>query len=196
MQEKAVNKVANTALNKVRPQALQASTFAPDFTLSKANGLWKTLPRNLENQNSFTLSQLMLFRPLVLSFYSPSWNGYGDIHLELLQKAHKRIKNVGGEIFVLTDVLPENLEQLAAQFKLNFNIYYDAENTIAELLGVFSKNYPIWQRVTGISKEVALPSTFIIVANRLIIYSFVDEDFESIISIKELETFIKIYRNK
>ncbi|MDR6562033.1 MULTISPECIES: redoxin domain-containing protein [unclassified Arcicella] len=183
-------------IDKKRPKALQASNFAPNFWLIKEMGRWSNLPKNIENQPNFTLNELMLFRPLVLSFFSPSWNNYGEIHLELLQKAHKRLKNIGAEILVMTDVLPEKLDALANEYKLGFNICHDRNNEIAELLGVYSKDYPIWQRITGISNEVPLPATFIIVPNLLIIYSFVDDDFESIFSIKEMEAFIKLYRNK
>lgn len=184
------------SIESKRPKALQASNLAPNFNLIKANGRWTTLPKNINHQANFTLSELMLFRPLVLSFYSPAWNDYGEIHLELLQKAHKRLKNIGAEILVLTDVFTDDLDTLIDKYKLSFNICHDENNEIAGQLGVFSKDYPIWKRITGFSKEVPLPATFIIVGNLLTIYSFVDEDFESIFSIKEMEAFIKLYRNK
>ncbi|MEA5403845.1 redoxin domain-containing protein [Arcicella sp. DC2W] len=183
-------------IDKNRPRALQASNFVPNFNIIRANGRWANLPKNIDYLPNFTLSELILFRPLVLSFFSPSWNNYAEIHLELLQKAHKRLKNVGAEILLLTDVAPDDLDILVSKYKLTFNICHDQENAIAEELGVFSKDYPIWHRITGISKEVPLPATFIIVGNLLIIYSFVDDDFESIFSIKEMEAFIKLYRNK
>ncbi|MET3125828.1 peroxiredoxin [Arcicella rosea] len=184
------------SIEQNRPKALQASNFVPNFKLIKANGRWTTLPKNIEHLPNFALSELMLFRPLVLSFFSPSWNNYAEIHLELMQKAHKRLKNIGADILVLTDVAPDDLDTLVSKYKLTFNICHDQENAIAEKLGVFSKDYPIWHRITGISNEVPLPATFIIVGNLLIIYSFVDDDFESIFSIKEMEAFIKLYRNK
>ncbi|MFC0181312.1 redoxin domain-containing protein [Pseudarcicella hirudinis] len=135
----------------------------------------------------------MRLRPLVLSFYSPSWSSYGDIHLELLQKAHKRIKDIGAEILILTNVGPENLSRLTQKYKLSINICYDQNNQIARSFGIFSENYPIWKRTTGISEQVPLPATYIIMPNRLIIHDFVDEDFDNFFSIRELEAFIKVY---
>ncbi|RDB07590.1 redoxin domain-containing protein [Runella aurantiaca] len=175
-------------------QPLQNRDTIPVVRINLELGVWQHLPSALQTAGTMYLHQLLEDGPLVISTYSPDWNGYGERHLKLLNSIYPRIRALGGNLLVLTTEYCKNIVYTIQEHDLGFNIVQDYENRISEALGVYSKYEPVWDRIAGISEDVPLAATFVINADRRIVYDYVDRDFEYVVSDKEIEKAVKIAR--
>jgi peroxiredoxin len=177
-----------------RSKALCAGLIAPNFSVPQQNGLWQNLPADLLLHQPISLAYLSQDNPILLSFYSPLWDDYGDIQIVLIQKSYKKLIDLGIDILVVTTVHPDQLPDLARKFKLTLNICFDEGNHIAQQFGVIRDDYPTWQHFSGISGNIPLPASYLILPNGRIIHDFFDENLNTFLSFKEIEAFVNNYR--
>ncbi|AEI51681.1 redoxin domain-containing protein [Runella slithyformis] len=175
---------------KIRP--LKNRDTIPAIRINCELGVWQHLPSGLQAASSMYLHQLVQDGPLVISTYSPDWNEYGERHIQLLNSVYPRIRALGGNLLLLTTEYFKNIVHTIQEYDLEFNILQDYENRISESLGVYSKYEPVWDRIAGISEDVPFAATFVVNADRRIVYDYVDRDFEFIVSDKEIEKAVKI----
>lgn len=175
-------------------QPLKNRDTIPAIRINCELGVWQHLPSGLQAASSIYLHQLVQEGPLVISTYSPDWNEYGERHLQLLNSVYPRIRALGGNLLLLTTEYFKNIVHTIQEYDLEFNILQDYENRISESLGVYSKYEPVWDRIAGISEDVPFAATFVVNADRRIVYDYVDRDFEFIVSDKEIEKAVKIAR--
>ncbi len=175
-------------------QPLKNRDTIPSVRINLELGVWQHLPSGLQTAGTMFLHQLLQDGPLVISTYSPDWNGYAERHLKLLNSIYPRIHAVGGNLLVLTTEYYKNIVHTIQEYDLGFNMVQDYENRISEALGVYSKYEPVWDRIAGISEDVPFPATFVINADRRIVYDYVDRDFEYVVPEKEIEKAVKVAR--
>jgi peroxiredoxin len=173
-------------------QPLKNRDSIPAIRINGELGVWQHLPSGLQAASSMYLHQLAQDGPLVISTYSPDWNEYGERHLQLLSGVYPRIRALGGTLLLLTTEYYKNIVHSIMEHDLEFNVLQDYENRISESLGVYSKYEPVWDRIAGISEDVPFAATFVVNADRRIVYDYVDRDFEFIVSDKEIEKAVKI----
>lgn len=173
-------------------QPLKNRDTIPAIRINGELGVWQHLPFGLQAASSMYLHQLAQDGPLVISTYSPDWNEYGERHLQLLKTVYPRIRALGGTLLLLTTEYYKNIVHTIMEHDLEFNVLHDHENRISESLGVYSKYEPVWDRIAGISEDVPFAATFVVNADRRIVYDYVDRDFEFIVSDKEIEQAVKI----
>lgn len=173
-------------------QPLKNRDTIPPIRINGELGVWQHLPSGLQAASSMYLHQLAQDGPLVISTYSPDWNEYGERHLQLLTGVYPRIRALGGTLLLLTTEYYKNIVHSIMEYDLEFNVLQDYENRISESLGVYSKYEPVWDRIAGISEDVPFAATFVVNADRRIVYDYVDRDFEFIVSDKDIEKAVKI----
>ncbi|MBE7177127.1 MAG: redoxin domain-containing protein [Mucilaginibacter polytrichastri] len=175
--------------NKISTAITQPSTFfgatetrenqqilqpeAPQFTISSNRGIWNGDPRFIKNGSEISSRQLFK-RPLVVAFYSTEWKEYAEDYLQKLLDVQQQIKSLGGHLLVITDASQRELRQLATCTDLQLNLYADPENLIAEQFGVYDAENPVYNRVSGIEKNVPLLAAFVISSLRRILYKHVN----------------------
>ncbi len=175
-------------LEKKALQPLSSGDRAPEFSLLTKAAYLPQLPAG---QADIIISDdLFNGKPLVISFYSPHWADYGHRHIKLLIEAYPKIKALGGELLVLTSEPAHHIRQIVNYYNLPFNIAQDLKNQIAESFQVFSQDAPVWENVSGIDENVALPATYVVTPNQQIIFDFVSTDFSNIVSVREILTAV------
>ena len=166
----------------------------PYFSISKDAGIWQDR-FSKTNKNYITLDEFISEKPLVISFHSSEWGEYGKLHLEVLERSYSKIQGLGGNLLVLSTETPEEIQNLIDKYNFSFSIVNDYENLISSKFGVFSEGNPLWQRVSGIEKDVPSPSTFVLSQNQTIAYDFINETFDSIFSVRDVLTAVYTIKN-
>lgn len=160
-------------------EELSAGDLAPLFYLRSEDGVQVTSVSGYSVANdSRSLIDLLSYKPLVLSFYCPCWGSYAPKHLAVLQELAPQIEAFGGQLLVLTNESPKQIERISKKLELDFTIIHDKDFNVARSYGVYSETSPIWDRIAGISEEVFTPALFVIGHDRKIAYTFVDENFD------------------
>lgn len=163
---------------------LRAGSFTPDFTLQKEHGKWQRFFNGREVRNTFFLREI-LSKPLVISFYSKEWKGYGLELLKDLDALQKDITAAGGNLLVISSE-KESTEKLAWDNNLSLNFYFDGKHAIAEKFRIYSETDPIWNRFSGIDDNVPLLATYVISPTGQITYDHIEEDFTEPIATKDI----------
>ncbi|MDJ1471351.1 redoxin domain-containing protein [Cytophagaceae bacterium DM2B3-1] len=177
------------------PQPLTVGEKAPSAELSRQQGVWQQLPGHLFSHSTVSIADLVEYKPLVISFYTPAWGEYSKLHLDLLDRSHQKISGLGGQLLVLTPLETDEISKLIKETGLQFNFIHDQNNQVAERFGVYSSTYPFWQRISGINGEVPFPATFVIAPNGAIVHSFYTEDLSNLYDIREVLTAIYTVRD-
>ncbi|MCE7066621.1 redoxin domain-containing protein [Dyadobacter sp. CY326] len=166
---------------------LKTGDVAPNFHLRKEDGNFKTsLYEDALSIDSTSVTDMVLHKPLVLSFYCHCWGSYAPKHLEMLAETAQKVEAFGGQLLVLTNESPQEIERIVRRNKTDFPFYHDTNYQVARSYGVYSDTHPIWERVAGISEDVFTPALFVISKSRRITYSFIDENFDSRPQIKDV----------
>jgi len=169
---------------KAEPLAVRG--ILPTCRINCELGIWQQLPSGLEHAGMFYLHQLLQDGPLVISTYSPAWNQYGEEHLKALNKAYPQLRKPGANLLLLSTECFKNSVYTVQEFNIAYNVLQDYDNRISEVLGVYSEYEPVWDRIAGITEDVPFPATFVIGADRRVLYSFVSKDFEYLVPTKEI----------
>jgi len=168
-------------------KALNTGDFAPLFYLKSRDGVQVTSVSGFSGaDDSRSLMDLIAYNPLVLSFYCPCWGSYAPKHLAVLQELAPQIEAFGGQLLVLTNESPKQIERISKKLNLDFAVVHDKDFNVARSYGVYSETSPIWDRIAGISEEVFTPSLFVIGKDRKVAYTFVDENFDGTPNRKEI----------
>lgn len=186
-----------SSLFHVQPgQPLSKGDQAPAFSLPTNLGKWSGSLAEIALDAKIALSDLVNSRPLVISFYSPQWNGYGHQHIQSLIQLHNGIKALGGEMLVLTPEPLAQIHRLANHYQVPFSIAHDADNLIAYLFGIYDMQNPVWQRIAGITADVPAPATFVIAGNGQITAAFIDADFQDSLPTRPVLSAVYATRDK
>ncbi|BAU54178.1 redoxin domain-containing protein [Mucilaginibacter gotjawali] len=154
---------------------LKAGNFITGLTLKTDQLRWQRFYGGAETFGPVVLRQL-LNKPLVISFYSRHWKGNGLGQLTRLNDLQNEIKASGGNLLIINAGNDEDLAKTAWENDLSLNFYFDENHEIAELFGVYSENYPVWNRFSGIDVNVPLLATYVIDQFKQVVYADVDMD--------------------
>jgi peroxiredoxin len=188
---------AASTLFHVQPgQPLSKGDQAPAFSLPASLVKWTGSLAELASDAKIALSDLVSSRPLVISFYSPLWNGYGHQHIQSLVQLYTRVKALGGEMLIFTPEPLAQIYRLANHYQIPFSIAHDADNLIAYLFGVYDTQNPVWQRMAGITADVPVPATFVIAGNGQITAAFVDSEFQDTLPARPVLSAVYATRDK
>ncbi len=147
---------------------------------------WVGFNNGIVNE-AFVATKQVLGRPLVLSFYSNYWNGKGVDYLKQLSSLSKQVKSNGGNLVVVSaEAFSEDLINLVFENNLTLSFYFDTNNRIADQFGVYSDNDPIWNWFSGIDNNVPLLSTFVISAEKNVIFDHNYRDYAETLPANEL----------
>ena len=145
-----------------------------DFAYSR----WQSFLNGVPN-DTFVATKQLYGQPLVISFYSKHWNGKGLDYLKQLSNLHKEVKANGGSLIIISaEAFSEELAELAFRNNLSLTFYFDENNSIAQQLGVFSENDPIWNWFAGIDSNVPLLSTFVIATENVVVFDHNYRDYD------------------
>lgn len=164
--------VVSPAKTSIHHQSAQVQS--PDFNILAEKGSWNGDPKFFET--GYEISSKQLFkRPLVVAFFSAEWQEYGLEQLDKLHAVQQQIKLLGGHLLVITDAGVRELRSLVQKLDIKLNIYSDSENLIAEQFGVYDAENPVYNRISGIEKNVPLLATFVISPSRKIVFKHVNQ---------------------
>lgn len=85
---------------------------------------------------------------------------------------------IGGNLLVIVNARAEEVRDFQRHFNIGFNLLADPEQKVAQSLGLYSNQYPVWDYVSGISEEVPLPATIVINTQEKVVYSAIDANFD------------------
>lgn len=162
--------------NNAKLLPLVTGSKAPDITFKKDMGIWQKVSYRF-NYTSATIQSVMDSKPLVISFLSGGWNNYGLKHLKLLKQSYPEIEALGGNLLVIVHASYADVREMVQFFEIPFNVIADPTNEISERFGLFSKDVPVWDKVSGISEEVPVPATYVLNQYANVVYHTIDEDF-------------------
>ena len=157
--------------------ALQPGGLAPDFILPGVDGRSVRLYTELERG------------PVVLVFYRGGWCPYCKIHLRGFQKTFADFQAAGAQVMVISPQLPDQSLITREKSKLAFPVLSDVGLNTARAFGVAFElpeallnlyadfDHPL-EHFNGMegSKELPLPATFVIRADRTIAYVHAEAD--------------------
>lgn len=158
-------------------QSVSSGDVFPDFELPDANN------------ESRTLQSFLSEGPLVVSFYRGAWCPYCNLEINALQQKLPQITAAGAQLVAISPQVPDkSLDQISAS-QLTFDVLSDASNKLAKGCGlaftlpeILRPIYAAWQidipgHNNDDSFELPMPATYIINADGIIHYSFVDMDY-------------------
>ncbi len=164
--------------NAVASHALQPGAIAPDFILPNVDGRSVRLYTELERG------------PVVLVFYRGGWCPYCNIHLRGFQKSLADFKAAGAQVVAISPQLPDQSLTTQEKAELAFPVLSDVGLNTARafrvafelpkaLLDLYADFDVLLENSNGAegSKELPMPSTFVIRADRIIAYAHVEADF-------------------
>lgn len=172
--------------NEPLPQPLSTGSQSPDFVIQPAASILTGSLASLAQSSQIHLHDLVTYRPLVISFYSPHTHAYGHQQIETLIDLYAKIKALGGELLVITAETEENLQLISSHYRLPFSLVQDASNKIASQFGLFSAAHPVWDRIAGLEENVATPATYVIAPGGQITFGFADTDFNRQLPVRPL----------
>ncbi len=164
--------------NSVASHALHLGDIAPDFILPDADGRTVRLYTELKKG------------PVVLVFYRGGWCVYCKIHLRGFQKAFSEFKAAGARVLAISPQLPDQSLTTRENDKLAFPVLSDVGLNTTRAFGVafelpkrlldlytdFGHPLETFNGAAG-SKELPMPATFLIRADRTIAYAQVEADY-------------------
>ena len=164
--------------NAAASHALQPGDIAPDFILPNVDGRSVRLYSELERG------------PVVLVFYRGGWCPFCNIHLRGFQKSLAEFKAAGAQVVAISPQLPDQSLTTQEKDELAFPVLSDVGLNTARAFGVafelpkalldlytdFDQPLESSNGVEG-AKELPLPATFVIRADRTIAYAHVEADF-------------------
>ncbi|MES2276647.1 MAG: redoxin domain-containing protein [Bacteroidota bacterium] len=164
---------------------VRTGNYLPGFTLQAAYARWQHFFNGAETHGAILLRQL-LSKPLVISFYAPQWQQHGLDQLRQLNAIQAEIKAAGGNLLIITAEKEAALEKLAWENSLSLNFYFDAQHQIAQSLRIYAESDPVWNRFSGIDINVPLLATYVLDANKQVVYDQVSLNLGEAISTREI----------
>ena len=164
--------------NSVASHALHPGDLAPDFILPDADGRTVRLYTELKKG------------PVVLVFYRGGWCVYCKVHLRGFQKALPEFKAAGARVLAISPQLPDQslttrekdklafpvLSDVGLHTTRAFGVAFELPKRLLDLYADFGHPLQTFNGVEG-SKELPMPATFLIGADRIIAYAHVEADY-------------------
>lgn len=157
--------------------SLSVGDPAPEFTLTNKLGLPVHLSRFLEKG------------PVVLSFYRGGWCPFCNLELRALQAAMPELRAVGASLIAISPEIPDESLKTSGLHELSFPVLSDEGNAVARKFGLVftlpAALRPIYEQF-GIdlprqngddSFTLPVPATYVIGADAVIRYAFVNIDY-------------------
>ena len=162
----------------VASPAHRPGDLAPDFILPSVDGRSVRLYSELERG------------PVVLVFYRGGWCPYCKIHLRGFQKSLADFQAAGAQVVAVSPQLPDQSLTTQAQAGLTFLVLSDVGLNTARSFGIafelpkallalyadFNISLENFNGVEG-AKQLPMPATFVIRADRTIAYAQVEADY-------------------
>ena len=174
----AIMQASTEALIKesLSTKALQKGSKLPSFDLLNA----KENKVNLESFKS---------KFLVVSFYRGGWCPYCNVELKALQNILPELKELEADLIAISPETPDNSLTTSEKNELSFAVLSDVGNTYAKSLGLVfqmpedlralyhSFNLNVDAHNGNKDYELPMPATYVVNAEREVIYSFICEDY-------------------
>jgi peroxiredoxin len=154
---------------------VKSGNFIPDLSFKRDQSRWLQFCGGTEIFGPVLLRQL-LNKPLVISFYSKYWGESGLDQLIRLNALQNEIKANGGNLLIINAENDDDLVRTAWRNDLSLNFYIDENHEIAEMFRVYSENYPVWNRFSGIDVNVPLLAIYVIDPSKQVVYADIDMD--------------------
>ncbi|WP_395750473.1 peroxiredoxin-like family protein [Prosthecobacter sp.] len=158
--------------------SLQPGHTAPDFILPNVDG------------RSVRLYSELKKGPVVLVFYRGGWCPYCNIHLRGFQKLLAEFNAAGAQVVAISPQLPDQSLSTLKKDELAFPVLSDVALSTARAFGVafelpkalldlYADFEVVLDDVNGEegAKELPMPATFVIRADRTLAYAHVEADF-------------------
>ena len=158
--------------------SLQPGDIAPDFILPNVDSRSVRLYSELERG------------PVVLVFYRGGWCPYCNIHLRGFQKSLADFKAAGAQVMAISPQLPDQSLSTQEQDELAFLVLSDVGLNTARAFGIafelpkalldlYAEFDVLLENTNGAegAKELPMPATFVIRADRTIAFAQVEADF-------------------
>ncbi len=152
---------------------VKAGNYIPDLKFSNDYSRWQSFFNGAQTHGPISLRQL-LNKPLVIAFYSHHWKEQGFELLQQLNNIQQEIKANGGSLLIISDERTDELAKKAWEHSFTLNFYHDEEKNIAHTFRIYADSDPVWNRFSGIDVNVPLLATYIIDANKQVIYNHID----------------------
>jgi len=146
----------------------------PAFYLNTENGFAKHLASgSLANEARISIEDFLdNQQPLVIVFIGSANNAVPDV--KALKSLQADVQVMGGRLLVLSSIQPKYLRKLLKN-QDNLTVFYDKENAIADLFGLYDVANPLWHWIAGVEEEdVPLPAFYVVAPDRQIVYHHVD----------------------
>jgi len=154
---------------------VKSGNFIPDLSFKRDQLRWLQFCGGTETFGP-VLSRQLLNNPLVISFYSKYWGENGLDQLIRLNALQNEIKANGGNLLIISAENDDDLVRTAWRNDLSLNFYIDENHEIAEMFRVYSENYPVWNRFSGIDVNVPLLAIYVIDPSKQVVYADIDMD--------------------
>ena len=157
-------------------QPLETGKSVPYFQLPAQHAITKQFSGSLSREAFISLQDLLDDQqPLVIAFLGAP--GQAAANIQQLEKMHIAIQEQGGKLIVLTAIEPKYLRRQLRQSN-TLTIFYDEDNTIAELFGLYDVQNPLWQWVSGIEEEEqSIPALYVITPDSKVAFGYADYTF-------------------
>jgi len=134
-------------------------------------------------------SQQLLKQPLIISFYRGGWCPYCNFELAAQQARLTDIRGAGAELIAISPEQPDLALVMEQKHKLQFDILYDENNTLARKFGLV---FTVPHQLRSIYKtfsidlikhngnenyELPLPATYLVDSQGIIRFDFVYADY-------------------
>ncbi|WP_207632886.1 redoxin domain-containing protein [Foetidibacter luteolus] len=147
---------------------------APSFYLHGQDGIARHLASGtLSNELFISIQDFLDYQqPLVLTFYNGRQGQ--EPAVKALESLQADIQVMGGRLVVLTNTSARYFKK-ALRHQNNLTIFYDRDNAIAELFGLYDAFNPLWQWVSGVEQDdLPLPAFYVISPDRQIAWHHID----------------------
>ena len=169
--------IESVASSGVLKNALNVGDIAVDFTLKNSTGKDVNLYDELKNG------------PVILTWYRGGWCPYCNITLHYLQERLPDFKKAGASLLALTPELPDKSLSTSEKHNLEFKVLSDVGNAVGRKYGiiykltddvakVYDKSFDMKGYNGDDSEELPLAATYVIDADRIIKFSFLDADYK------------------
>lgn len=169
--------VEQVSASGVAEKALKEGAQAPDFTLPDALG------------KAVTLSHLLEYSPVVITFYRGEWYPFCNLALRAYQQAWPQLRALGASLVAISPQTPDHSLSTGEKKELTFPVLSDVGNHVAQAYGlVFTIDEavrPACQQVGANlptfngddSWELPMPGTFLIDQSGIVRLAFVNPDY-------------------
>ena len=168
-----VNFLSSRALNYGYYPLIRGNTAALFHLPLKNRVTKKTGASPFTNNVHISIDDLLKgHKPLAIAFLGAS-NNTGEL-IKGLKSLEADIQVMGGKLLILTGVEPRYLQRALRNHE-GLTVFYDEDNTVAELFGLYDVSNPLWQWVSGIERDdIPLPAFYVVSAERQIVYHHID----------------------